>query len=117
MIDETVDNATPNTATHRNISDQELQEFRAFRDNKLRAAALQEGQNMATTAHLADEAAADAAALAKLTSKQLSLEDAFGNRSTDRGRGLLINLHRGSFGKSSDYVRLRRMAASQGLVK
>jgi hypothetical protein len=117
-INTAADNTDTTSTTPRNVSDQELQEFRAFRDSKIRAASLQEGQNMATAAHLADEQAADEAALKKLTDKNLSLRDVFGNSSTDRGRGVLINIHRSGFGsKTTTFARLRRMAAASGLVK
>jgi hypothetical protein len=116
MIDETADTAT-SPATRNNISDAELNEYRAFKESKIREASLAEGQQMATAQHLADEAAADAAALQKLTSKNLSLKDAFGRLSTDRGRGLIVNLHRSQFGTNSAYSRLRRLAVAAGLVQ
>ena len=60
---------------------------------------------------------ADAAALQKLTGKGLSLRDAFGRKSTARGRDVITNLHRTSFAtKSGAYTRLRRLAQAEGLV-
>jgi hypothetical protein len=119
MIDETVDNATPTTApTSRNISNEELLEFRAFRESKIRDAGMAEGRAAASAEHLANEAAADAAAMKKLTDKNLSLKDAFGHSSTNLGRGVLINISRSSFGsRDGAYVRLRRMAAAANLVQ
>jgi hypothetical protein len=55
--------------------------------------------------------------LKKLSDKNLSLRDVFGNSSTDRGRGFAINLHRAQFGVASPYTRLRRMAVAANLVK
>jgi hypothetical protein len=119
MIDDN-DNGTADTRTNtatKNVSDAEYQAFRQFQDNKIRETALAEGRNQASTAQLAEEAQADADALARLSSKGLSLKDSFGNASTDRGRGMIVNLHRSQFGAKSAYTRLRRMAAAQGLVK
>jgi hypothetical protein len=112
MIDDTTSTST------RNISNSEYDSYLAFKESKIRDAALAEGQQMASTAHVAEEAQADADALQRLTSKNLTLKDVFGNSSTDRGRGVLINIHRSSFGsKTTAYNRLRRMAREAGLVK
>jgi hypothetical protein len=118
MFDEDITSTTNTSSSTNHISDQELSEFRAFRESKIRAAGLAEGRAAANSAHLANEAAADAEALAKLTGKNLGLKDCFGNSSTDRGRGTLINLYRSGVGsKAQTYSRLRRMAAAQNLVK
>jgi hypothetical protein len=112
MIDDTTSTST------RNISNSEYDSYLAFKESKIRDAALAEGQQMASAQHLAEDREADAIALKKLTDKGLSLRDAFGASSTDRGRGAIINIHRSSFGsKTTAYNRLRRMAAAQGLVK
>jgi hypothetical protein len=119
MFDEETVDATTTTPNRQNanVSNEELAEFRAFRESKIREAGVAEGQHMASAEYLANEAAADAAALKRLTDRNLTLGDAFGNRSTDRGRGLIVNLHRSQFGVKSDYSRLRRMAVAAKLVQ
>jgi hypothetical protein len=101
----------------KNISDGEYQQFRAWQDSRIREAALAEGRKQASAEQQAEDQASNAAALQKLTSKGLTLKDAFGNSSTTRGRDLLTNLHRNSFtSKSGTYSRLRRLAQAEGLV-
>lgn len=107
----------PGSTTTNNITDNEYQQFRQWKDNKIREAGLAEGRAQASAERMAEEQAADAAALQKLTSKGLSLRDAFGNTSTAQGRDVITNLHRTSFASGSgDYRRLRRLAQAEGLV-
>jgi hypothetical protein len=119
----TINTAADNTdttsasTTPQNISDAEYAAYRAWMDSRIHDAALAQGRREASSAQQAEEAQADADALQRLTSKNLSLKDVFGRLSTDRGRGVLINLHRSQIGSKSTYVRLRRMAAAEGLVK
>jgi maltoporin len=115
MIDN-IDTEDTNTTT-KNVSDAEYAQFRAWKDSRIREAAIAEGRAQASAERMAEEQAADAAALQKLTSKGLSLKDAFGRASTTRGRDAITNLHRTSFASQSGaYMRLRRLAQSQGLV-
>jgi hypothetical protein len=118
-INTTADNAdNTSTTTRNNISDSEYAAYRAWMDRRIHDAGLAEGRTQASAAQMAEEKVADADALQRLTSKGLGLRDVFGNSSTDRGRGVLINIHRSSFGsKTTAYTRLRRMAAAEGLVK
>jgi hypothetical protein len=114
-INTAADTAAPQP---KNVSNSELERFRAWEASNIREAALAEGRNQAGAAQIAEEQQADADALQRLTSKGLTLRECFGRLSTDRGRGVLINLHRSSFGsKSTAYIRLRRMAREQNLVQ
>jgi hypothetical protein len=117
-FDELMNTSNATTTTTTSIAGSELAEFRAFRDNKIREAALAQGREQASAEATAAEAQADADALAKLTSKGLDLRSCFGNSSTAQGRNAITNLHRTSFtNKSGAYTRLRRLAREAGLVK
>jgi hypothetical protein len=108
----TIHSTTPNT------NSLDLAEYRQWRDSKIRDAGIAEGMTRASKEQLAQESAADAAALARLTNKGITLKDAFGACSTTPGRNLLVNLSRSSFANQNGlYRRLRRMAAEQNLVK
>jgi len=109
------DSDTSNTTK---VSDTEYGQFRAWKDKNLRDAALAEGQKMASAQHIAEDQAADAAAMEKITSRGFTLKDVFGPLSTQRGRDALANIHRSSFSsKSGNYTRLRRLAQAQGIVQ
>jgi hypothetical protein len=110
--------STPTMNDSSRISDTEYNEYRAYKDAKIRDAAIAEGRQQASSEHQAEDAAANADALKRLTDKGLSLRDAFGNSSTTRGRDFLVNVHRSSVGnRSQTYARLRRQAVAQGLVQ
>jgi hypothetical protein len=113
------DDSDTNTAeTNTTTTGSEYAQFRAWKDSRIREAAIAEGRAQASAEHIAAEQAADAAAIQKLASKGLTLRDAFGNTSTVRGRDAITNLHRTSFAsKSGAYTRLRRLAQAQGLVQ
>lgn len=112
-----LDDSDSNSSTTKNITDNEYQQFRQWKDSRIREAALAEGRAQASAERTAEEHAADADALQKLTSKGLSLRDAFGRTSTARGRDIITNLHRTSFAsKSGAYTRLRQLARAEGLV-
>jgi hypothetical protein len=118
MTDEHLDTQTPTSNTRNNLSDAEYQAFRAFQDDRIRQSALAEGRASATAEHMADDKAADAAAMEKLSSRGFTLTDVFGPLSTQRGRDVLANIHRSSFSsKSGHYTRLRRLAQNAGIVK
>jgi hypothetical protein len=117
-FDELNDAETTTTTTTQSLAASELAEFRAFRDNKIREAALAEGRRQASAEATAAETAADAAAVAKLEAKGLDLSKCFGNGSTVQGRNALINLSKTSFARQDgEYARLRRLAREAGLVK
>jgi hypothetical protein len=117
MTDEHQSTANANTTTQR-VSDAELSEFRAFRESKIRESAIIEGRAQASAEGMAADVAADKAAMDKLTSRGLTLKNAFGRLSTQRGRDVLANLHRSSFSsQSGEYTRLRRMAQLEGIVQ
>jgi hypothetical protein len=108
--------AVINTAIS-NINDAEYADYQAWRDGKIRKAAIAEGRTQASSERLADEQAADTIALQKLTSKGLTLPDCFGRRATKQGTDVLTLIHRsGPRGENHPYVRLRRMAQADGLV-
>ena len=112
---DSINNSTETTT--RSIAETELAEFRAYRDNKIREAALAEGRRQASAETTAAETAADATAVAKLEAKGLDLSKCFGNGSTVQGRNALINLSKTSFARrDGEYARLRRMARERGLV-
>jgi hypothetical protein len=112
---DTTSTSTTATAT---ISTADYAEFAAYRAAQIRNAALIEGQNMSSAQHIAEEHEADATALKKLSDRGLTLKDAFGPLSTQRGRDTLANIHRSSFSsKSGSYTRLRRQAIEAGIVK
>lgn len=118
FYEDSIDPAETIDSTTSRIGDREYQEFRAYKDNKIREAALAEGRAQASAERAAEEQAADAAALQSLTAKGLTLKDCFGTASTVRGRNEIINKHRSSFNTGSGvYRRLRRMAATAGLVQ
>jgi hypothetical protein len=109
---------TSSNNTRNNLSDAEYQAFRAFQDDRIRQTALAEGRASAFAEHLAEDAAADAIALKKLSDRGFSLKDAFGRLSTSKGRDTLANIHKSSFAsKSGNYTRLRRLAVAEGLVQ
>jgi hypothetical protein len=96
----------------------EVEEFRVWRDTRIREAAIAEAHSIASAEARAAEAAADSGTLKKLEDRGLSLSDCFGNGTTERGRNFLVNLHRSAFkSKSGDYTRLRRIAQGRGLVQ
>lgn len=111
----TDDTITSTTRVSGNISNAELEEFRAYRDAKIRAAALAEGRNAASAEAAEREAAADQAALAYLASHGITLRDAFGASATRRGHDVMVITH-GSPTRRQHYARLRKLAAKEGLV-
>lgn len=100
-------------------NDAEYKEFQSWKEQRIRQEARQEAQAEATTRNVAAETEADAAALRVLEAKGLMLKDAFGRTSTARGRNVAAILHKSDQGKpqsAKTYVRLRTIAARQGLV-
>jgi hypothetical protein len=116
-IDETdIISTTPRSTTP--TSGTEYEEYRQWKNSRIREDGIAEGRKQASVEHQAQEASADAAALTRLTSKGLTLRDAFGACATTPGRNAIINLSRTSFATQSGlYPRLRRMAVAQGLCK
>jgi hypothetical protein len=112
MFDEDARIDTPTTAP----TSSELEEFRAYRDGRIRAAALAQGRAEASAEQQAAEASADADALSYLAAKGLSLKECFGNARTRRGHDVLAIMH-GSQTHRKAYVTLRRMAVAEGLVR
>jgi hypothetical protein len=112
------DNNQQTLTEPRGLHTHEVAEFRQWRDDRIRQAAIAEAQAKVSAQEHAREAAADAAALKKLEDKGVSLKDCFGNSTTQRGRNVLVNISRTAFSsKSGDYARLRRIARGQGLVQ
>ena len=110
---------TTQLRTEQGLHPHEVAEFREWRDNQIRTATLNEAQARVSAETVALEAEADAAALKVLAAKGVTMKDCFGANSTLRGRNVAQILHQSDRGKSESsktFVRLRRIAARQGLV-
>ena len=108
---------TEGTSTMNTLTDTEYKEFAAWKESRIRDAARAEAQAEAAQVNVAQEAAADAAALGELEAKGFSLNQVFGHGATPRGRDVLALIHQSAFNRKSDtYRRLRNLARQQGLV-
>jgi hypothetical protein len=105
-----------NTSLHAH----EVEEFRAWQLERIRAEERSKAQAEAAHVNLAAEEAADRAALAALEARGVTdVAECFGATSTPRGRNaiqVIYQLGQGA-GTQRHYARLRRMAAARGLCK